>query len=84
MASGHLLCSLLFGFSLTAVTMDTTEQWLFVGGATGKIAQVNLFLQVRGHPVIITSLANYLLQRTSPAHDMSTGIQSEDQFQGHT
>lgn len=48
MASGRLLCSLLFGFSLTAVTMDTTEQWLFVGGATGKIAQVNLFLQVKG------------------------------------
>lgn len=50
MASGRLLCSLLFGFSLTAVTMDTTEQWLFVGGATGRIAQVNLFLQVRGNP----------------------------------
>ena len=27
--------------------MDAAERWLFVGGATGKIEQVNLFLQVR-------------------------------------
>lgn len=47
LASGCLLCSVLFGFTLTAVTMDAGEQRLFVGGATGRIAQVNLFLQVR-------------------------------------
>ncbi|CAI8012864.1 WD repeat-containing protein 18 [Geodia barretti] len=45
MASGQLLCSVLFGFSLTAVAMDTAEQWLFVGGATGRISRVNLTLQ---------------------------------------
>lgn len=47
LSSGRLLCSVLFGFTLTAVTMDAGEQRLFVGGATGRIAQVNLFLQVR-------------------------------------
>jgi pre-rRNA-processing protein IPI3 len=66
MASGRLLCSLLFGFSLTAVTMDMAEQWLFVGGATGRLAQVNLFLQ-----------------RTSPAHNMSAGVEAKERFRGH-
>ena len=47
LSSGRLLCSFLFDFGLTRVTMDLAEYRLFVGGSTGKIAQVNLFLQVR-------------------------------------
>jgi len=46
LSSGTLLCSFLFDFGLTAVTMDLAEYRLFVGGSTGRIAQVNLFLQV--------------------------------------
>lgn len=32
--------------ALTSVVMDKAEQLTFVGGVNGKIAQVNLFLQV--------------------------------------
>ena len=48
LASGQLLCSFLFSASLTAVTMDLAEHWLFVGGANGSISQINLFIQVVG------------------------------------
>lgn len=44
--SGKLLCSFLFDMALTCVVMDKAEQLAFVGGMSGKISQVNLFLQV--------------------------------------
>ena len=60
LSSGRLLCSFLFDFGLTKVTMDLAEHRLFVGGSTGKIAQVNLFLQVREF-VILHKLLHYNL-----------------------
>ncbi len=49
LCSGRLLCSFLFDFGVTSVTMDLAEYRLFVGGSNGKIAQVNLFLGVGFH-----------------------------------
>ena len=46
LSSGSLLCSFLFDFGLTAVTMDLAEQRLFVGGSNGQISQINLFSYV--------------------------------------
>ena len=72
LSSGSMLCSILFGFSLTAVAMDAAERWLFVGGATGQIEQVNLFLQVR-KPLNYILLIKWLLplQRTSLSQEAS-------------
>lgn len=42
LASGTLLCSFLFNFGLTSVTLDLPEQWIFVGAGNGNIFQVNL------------------------------------------
>ena len=47
LSTGTLLCSILFDFGLTAVTMDLNEYFLFVGGSNGQISQVNLFTHVR-------------------------------------
>ena len=46
LSSGQLLCSLLFDSGLTSVAVDLAAHRLFVGGSTGKIFQVNLFLHV--------------------------------------
>ena len=46
LASGQLLCSLLFDFGLTCVALDLAEYRLFAGGSNGKIAHIDLFLQV--------------------------------------
>ncbi|XP_064386089.1 WD repeat-containing protein 18-like [Halichondria panicea] len=43
LSSGSLLCSILFDFGLTSVTMDANEYFLFVGGFNGTISQVNLY-----------------------------------------
>ena len=47
MASGIMLCSFLFDTGLTAVTMDLSENFLFIGGITGKI-----------HVLTLTALVN--------------------------
>ena len=60
LASGQLLCSFLFSFGLTAVTMDLGEHWLFVGGANGSIAQINLFTQVLDNGVTCTSHSTFI------------------------
>ena len=46
LGSGVLLCTFLFDSGLTRVTMDHGMNRLFVGGSSGAIWQVNLFLQV--------------------------------------
>ncbi len=46
LSSGSLLCSILFDFGLTSVTMDANEYFLFVGGFNGTISQVNLYTHV--------------------------------------
>jgi len=46
LGSGVLLCTFLFDSGLTRVTMDHGMSRLFVGGSSGAIWQVNLFLQV--------------------------------------
>ena len=46
LGSGKMLCTFLFDCGLTKVTMDACMSRLFVGGNTGDIWQVNLFLQV--------------------------------------
>ena len=48
-----------FSFGLTAVTMDLGEHWLFVGGANGSIAQINLFTQVLDSDVTYTCLIQH-------------------------
>ena len=51
-ASGNLLCSILFGCGLTCVTLDLAEQWLFSGASNGNIFQVNLFSKVNSQTII--------------------------------
>lgn len=52
--SGTLICSILFDFGLTCVTMDLAEQWIFVGAGNGKIFQVNLQRKVHIKDVLVT------------------------------
>ena len=42
MASGQLLCSMLFDTGLTSIAMDASDNHVFVGGITGKIYHINL------------------------------------------
>ena len=49
LGSGILLCTFLFDSGLTKVTMDHGTSRLFVGGSSGAIWQVNLFLQVHNY-----------------------------------
>lgn len=48
LASGSELSTILVGFPVSALTVDPLGSWLAVGGVTGTIALLPLFLPVSG------------------------------------